>query len=403
MKNELYQQRKNRQQKLAMIISFLVFVLFVFLIKVENVLAYSLVFGLTIGFAMQKSKICFTAAFRDPFLFGMTKLSRALILSLMITTIGFGIIQFFRFESGLPIGGKLLIPGIYIPIGAFIFGLGASVSGGCASGTLFRLGEGYQMQHLVIIGFLLGSLRGGLDQGFWNSLTFTKKAYHLPGMFSNWIFGISFQLVILAIIYFLLIIREDKSLSSFFNVFNDFFRKDNFKNLFLKIKNIFFHPLKYLSYNIWPYWIGALIIAAANIIYFQMTGNYWRISTGFMNLIFWFLSILGITFENIDFEIISPFFDFIFWSNLGIILGALISILLTGRFKFKKIKNKKQYLIALTGGFLMGYGSRVASGCNIGGFYSAVSSLALNGWLYLPFVIIGIYLGSKFLSKFIVR
>lgn len=401
MKNELYQQRKNRQQKLAIIISVIVFILFVFLVKVDNILAYSLIFGLIIGFVMQKSKICFTAAFRDPFLFGMTKLSRAIVLSLMITTIGFGIIQFFQFKSGLPIGGKLLIPGFYIPIGAFIFGLGASVSGGCASGTLFRLGEGYQMQQIVFVGFLLGSLRGGLDQSFWSSLTFADKVFHFPKNF-GWSSGIILQLVILAIIYFLLIIREDKSLALFFSGLNNFFRKNNIKNLISKIKNIILHPLKNLSYNIWPYWIGALIIAAANIIYFYSTGHYWRISSGFMNLIFWFLSILGITFKNIDFKIISPFSHFIFWSNFGIILGALISILLTGRFKFKKIKDKKQLFLALIGGFLMGYGSRVASGCNIGGFYSAVSSLALNGWLYLPFVIFGIYLGSKFLSKYLV-
>lgn len=398
MNNELYKERKNKQQKIALIVSVLVFILFVFLMKSDNVLAYSLLLGLTIGFAMQKSKICFTAAFRDPMFFGMTKLSRALVLSLMITTIGFGIIQFLRFESGLPIGGKILIPGFYIPIGAFIFGLGASVSGGCASGTLFRLGEGYQMQHFVFIGFLLGSLRGGLDQNFWGNMTFADQSFHLAEFFS-WSSAVLLQLFILAVIYLLLIIKEDNSLEGFLNKFNANFKKEKLKILFTKIKNIVLHPLKYLSFNIWPYWIGAVIIAAANIIYFYSTGQYWRISTGFMNLIFWFLSILGISFQNIDFEIIAPFSDFIFWSNLGIILGALISILLTGHFKFKKMRNKKQFILAVVGGFLMGYGSRVASGCNIGGFYSAVSSLALNGWLYLPFVILGIYLGTKLLRK----
>ncbi|MFN2340927.1 MAG: YeeE/YedE family protein [Halanaerobium sp.] len=401
MKNKLYQQRKKRQQKAAVIIFALIFFLFIFLIQIENLLAYSLLLGLVIGFAMQKSKICFTAAFRDPLLFGMTKLSRAVVLSLMVTTLGFGIIQFYQLKAGLPLAGKFLIPGFYIPIGAFIFGLGASVSGGCASGTLFRLGEGYQMQHFVVIGFLLGSLRGGLDQSFWNSLTFSDKTFHLPAIF-NWTQGILLQLFLLAIIYLLLIIREDRSLSSFFSALTNSFNRENYKEILLKIKSIIFHPIKYLNYNIWPYWIGALIIATANIFYFYSTGQHWRISSGFMNFIFWFLSLFGITFQNINFEIISPFSDFIFWSNFGIVVGALISILLTGRFKFKKIKDKKQLFLALSGGFLMGYGSRVALGCNIGGFYSAVSSLALNGWLYLPFVILGIFLGSKFLSKFIV-
>ena len=30
----------------------------------------------------------------------------------------------------------------------------------------------------------------------------------------------------------------------------------------------------------------------------------------------------------------------------------------------------------------MGYGARLAMGCNIGGFFSAIPSLALNGWVF---------------------
>ncbi|MDE0000435.1 MAG: YeeE/YedE thiosulfate transporter family protein, partial [Rhodospirillaceae bacterium] len=38
---------------------------------------------------------------------------------------------------------------------------------------------------------------------------------------------------------------------------------------------------------------------------------------------------------------------------------------------------------ALIGGLLLGYGARIAYGCNIGAFFSGVASSSLHGWLWL--------------------
>ena len=45
-------------------------------------------------------------------------------------------------------------------IGAFIFGIGMVIAGGCASGTLMRVGEGFTMQILALFFFIVGSLWG---------------------------------------------------------------------------------------------------------------------------------------------------------------------------------------------------------------------------------------------------
>ena len=37
---------------------------------------------------------------------------------------------------------------------------------------------------------------------------------------------------------------------------------------------------------------------------------------------------------------------------------------------------------AVIGGLLMGYGARLAYGCNIGAFFSGLSSASLHGWLW---------------------
>ncbi|RBP40652.1 hypothetical protein SAMN02745973_00787 [Garciella nitratireducens DSM 15102] len=86
--------------------------------------------------------------------------------------------------------------------------------------------------------------------------------------------------------------------------------------------------------------------------------------------------------------------------NLGIIIGALFSTLMASEFKFRKIKSKKQFFAAAIGGILMGYGSRLALGCNIGAFYSGISSLSLSGWIFAIFLFIGAMIGSKIILKF---
>ncbi|MFO7819596.1 MAG: YeeE/YedE thiosulfate transporter family protein [Halanaerobacter sp.] len=164
------------------------------------------------------------------------------------------------------------------------------------------------------------------------------------------------------------------------------------------LKKVFVRP--------WPYWVGGVLLALVNIIYISLTGEYWAITTGFARLGAWFLENLGVNVQEWTvwgyYEYLKPWQDRYTWSNLGIISGALAAILIAGQFKWKKLKDKKQFFIALGGGWLMGYGARIAIGCNIGGLYSSISSLALNGWLYLPFIILGILLGSKLLQRWFV-
>ncbi len=146
----------------------------------------------------------------------------------------------------------------------------------------------------------------------------------------------------------------------------------------------------------WPYWFGGVLLALFNLIYVVVTGHYWGISNNLARWGAWVLERVGVNssqwnvWSYYDYYA-EPWLDRQTWSNLGIIIGALIGILLTQNFKWKRIKDKKQFIMVLAGGWLMGYGSRVAIGCNIGGLYSSISSLALNGWIYLPFAVIGVF------------
>ena len=64
--------------------------------------------------------------------------------------------------------------------------------------------------------------------------------------------------------------------------------------------------------------------------------------------------------------------------NGGIILGAMMAAGLAGRFAPGFRLPLKSLAAALIGGLMMGYGARIAFGCNIGAFFSGVASTSVH-------------------------
>ncbi len=50
---------------------------------------------------------------------------------------------------------------------------------------------------------------------------------------------------------------------------------------------------------------------------------------------------------------------------------------------------------AVIGGLLLGYGARLAFGCNIGAYFSGILSGSLHAWLWLPAAFAGSALGVR--------
>ena len=159
--------------------------------------------GSVFGFILQRSRFCFTASMRDPYLTGSTTLTKAVLAAFAITTIGFAAIKYGAFAKGLPIPGQsYVVPfGVHTIVGAFMFGIGMVIAGGCASGTLMRVGEGFGMQILSLFFFVVGSLLGAATFGWWK-LTFIVRSptVFLPDVF-GWIGAVVIQLLIIALLW----------------------------------------------------------------------------------------------------------------------------------------------------------------------------------------------------------
>ena len=101
----------------------------------ECLLAF--VFGSIVGLLVQRSRFCNTAALRDAILFKTYRNTKALLVAMMILTIGF--------TGFISVGeGKTMYfdVGVNQFVGLFIFGIGKVLAGACTVSTWVKAGEG---------------------------------------------------------------------------------------------------------------------------------------------------------------------------------------------------------------------------------------------------------------------
>ena len=174
-----------------------------FLLRVSPTLGLFWFVGNCFGFILQKTRFCFTAAMRDPYLTGGTNLTKAVLVAFAVTSLGFVAIKYGAFVKGLPIPGQSYVVPISLATcaGGLMFGIGMVIAGGCASGTLMRVGEGFLMQILALFFFVVGSLWGAHDFGWWKlNVIMNGKSVFMPDVF-GWLGAIMVQLLIIAFLW----------------------------------------------------------------------------------------------------------------------------------------------------------------------------------------------------------
>ncbi|AAO35033.1 conserved membrane protein [Clostridium tetani E88] len=163
-----------------------------------------------------------------------------------------------------------------------------------------------------------------------------------------------------------------------------------------------------------PYWVAGILLGLMNVILLGTIRISWQITSGFL---LWGIGILQwFGLEPLNWEYFKYFksyyqpvilYENVFINqytilNLGVLIGSLIATLLVSQFKWKRIKSKKQFIMALIGGVMMGYGTRLAVGCNIGAFFSGIPSFSLHAWIFGVFAMLGTWVGVKILTKYFI-
>ena len=80
-------------------------------------------------------------------------------------------------------------------------------------------------------------------------------------------------------------------------------------------------------------------------------------------------------------------------TNIGLLGGALwVS---ARKPPHAKPLTPKQWAIGLVAGFVLGYSSRLAFGCNVGALFSGISTGSVHGWIWLPMAFAGTLIGVR--------
>ena len=142
----------------------------------------------------------------------------------------------------------------------------------------------------------------------------------------------------------------------------------------------------------WPVWGAAVLVATVNVFLFAFDRP-WTASDGARNWGDWVLNGLGLAHRP---DLVAPWLYSGSLLNGGVLLGGLTAALLSREFAIR-VPPRGEAVKGAGGGLLMGAGAMLAFGCNIGGFFSAVSALSLSGFAMMLGLGLGAVLGLRYL------
>lgn len=343
------------------------------------------------GLSLYHASFGFASAYRKLFVERDVKGVLAQILMLAIATLIFAPFLLAGSAFGQDLRGAVAPVGVQGAIGAFLFGIGMQLGSGCACGTLYTIGGGSSMMVLTLLTFGIGSFWASLTGSLWAGL---PKAEPISLVQSWGWLGAGVQLVVLAAIALLLWRWGQKSPYPTPNALPTAAQPFTLRNFL---------------YGPWSLVFGAIALALLNGLTLLLAGRPWGVTWGFTlwtakiaQAVGWNPATSEFWSQGMGAEALSQsvFSDITSVMNFGIVLGASLAAALAGRLAIKRPASKWAIVAALIGGLMMGYGARLAFGCNVGAYFSGIASTSLHGWLWITFALLGTGIGIRLRSLF---
>jgi len=339
--------------------------------------------GLALGITLYASSFGFAGSWRAFLSQGRGAGLRGQMLMLAIACLLFFPVIEARELFGHRVGGFVAPVGLSVAVGAFLFGIGMQLGGACASGTLFTVGGGNSRMVVTLLFFIIGSVVATHHLGWWLALP-SFGPVSVIRIFGAWP-ALAMALALFAGIAALSVWIELRKHGQMVSHHRD--------------GDALRHPL---WRGPWPWIWGGIALALLNFATLALAGRPWGITSAFALWGAQGADALGIPVGDWDYWqrrtgalSRSLLADTTSLMNFGIMIGALAAAGIAGKFSPGFRIGIRPAAAAIVGGLLLGYGARLAFGCNIGSFFSGTASGSLHGILWLACAGIGNFLGLR--------
>ena len=281
--------------------------------------------------------------------------------------------------------------GVSVLVGALLFGIGMQLGSGCGSGTLYTVGGGHVRMLITLAFFVVGAVVGSVHLPWWTQLPSLGRISLLDTV--GWGGAMVLQLLLFIVLYRLVMNAERRRYGEVEAIAGRPRRRRG-------VQRMVFGP--------WPVLWGALGLALLSLATLLVAGHPWSITFAFglwgtkiwtalggdiSAWSYWSSGYPALALQRSVLADVTSVMDF------GIILGALLAAGLARRFAPADTVKGRDVLTAVVGGLLLGYGARLAFGCNIGGLLAGLVSGSLHGWLWLLAGYFGSMLGVRLRTR----
>ncbi|SIT08264.1 YeeE/YedE family protein [Alicyclobacillus vulcanalis] len=340
-----------------------------------------------LGVALYYAHFGFTTSFRTTIVSGRTVGLRAQMIMFALANVLFLPLLVRGHVFDHAVKASVYPVGLSVLVGSFLFGIGMQLGDGCASGTLYHTGGGDARGLLTLVGFVIGSFFGSLNYAWWMSTPSLGKISLIQSL--GPLGGIAANFAIMALIFVGSLWLERR-------------RNGDVEPL---VTRRAWHVSRIVK-GPWSWIAGGVVLAVGNFIVLALSGKPWGITSAFALWAAKLSAAFGYPVQSLPYWQTpqnaaalhhSVLQNLETTDDIAIMLGALLAASLAGALPKRYLRPLPWQMIVgvLLGGCLMGYGARIAFGCNIGAYFSGVASFSLHGWEWFAGALIGSLIGVR--------
>lgn len=353
-----------------------------FAAAVDTTQAVAWTIGIGFGLTLYHAAFGFAGAFRRLLAEGRGEGLRAQMLLLALLVVLF----FPALEAGSllgrPVRGLVFPAGVATVLGAFLFGIGMQLGGGCASGTLYTAGGGDGRMLLTLLFVVIGATLAVWQGELWLDWP-ALPAATVQDLLGPWP-ALAASLAVFALVFAGSAAWERRVTGTI-------------AALPLGGGRLWRGP--------WPLTWGALGLALLSLATLWALGRPWIITApfplwgsaavealGWDEPAFWRYWEEPTRIEALFRPVLA---DRTTATNLGLIAGAMLAAVLAGAFAPSLRLSAGEAAGSAIGGVLLGIGAMLASGCNISAYVSGIASGSLHGWAWILPGLAGNWVGLR--------